>query len=131
MQCSFSLQFIFFSEQPFYGNYSTLDSHTNTNFSRACLLVKMASKTVIKPIYFKRFQSDFLIFSQNYPLNQYYRCQQFCHFSTAKIPSWYMAFIRKWYSTERAMPPLSICEIKLWGDSNCENIYGTRVIYDL
>ena len=28
--CSFSLQVIFFSEQPFYGNYSTLDSHTNT-----------------------------------------------------------------------------------------------------
>ena len=26
--CSFSLQFMFFSEQPFYGNYSTLDSHT-------------------------------------------------------------------------------------------------------
>ena len=30
MLCSFSLQLIFFSEQPFYGNYSTLDSHTNT-----------------------------------------------------------------------------------------------------
>ena len=28
--CSFSLQFIFFSEQPFFGNYLTLDSHTNT-----------------------------------------------------------------------------------------------------
>ena len=41
----------FFSEQPFYGNYSTLDSHTNTvNFSRVCLLVKMASKTVTKSI---------------------------------------------------------------------------------
>ena len=44
---------------------------------------------------FKRFQSDFLIFFQNYPLNQCYRDHQFCHFSTAKIPSWYMAFIRK------------------------------------
>ena len=33
--CSFSLQLIFFSEQPFYdyGNYSTLDSHTNTVIS--------------------------------------------------------------------------------------------------
>ena len=41
----FSLQFIFFSEQPFYGNYSTLDSHTNTNFARVCLLVKMASRS--------------------------------------------------------------------------------------
>ena len=27
---SFSLQLIFFSEKPFYGNYSTLDSHTST-----------------------------------------------------------------------------------------------------
>ena len=33
MLCSFSLQLIFFSEQPFYGNYSTLDSHTNTVIS--------------------------------------------------------------------------------------------------
>ena len=31
--CRFSLQFIFLSEQPFYGNYSTLDSHTNTVIS--------------------------------------------------------------------------------------------------
>ena len=30
-----ALQFIFFSEQPFYGNYSTLDSHTNTVISHA------------------------------------------------------------------------------------------------
>ena len=32
MFCSFSLQVIIFSEQSFYGNYSTLDSHTNTVF---------------------------------------------------------------------------------------------------
>ena len=32
---SFSLQFIFFSEEPFYGNYSTFDSHTNTAISHA------------------------------------------------------------------------------------------------
>ena len=32
MLCSFSLRLIFCSEQPFYGNYSTLDSHTNTVF---------------------------------------------------------------------------------------------------
>ena len=31
--CRFSLQLVFFSEQPFYGNYSTLDSHTNTVIS--------------------------------------------------------------------------------------------------
>ena len=52
MLCSFSLQFVFFSEQPFYGNYSTLDSHINTVISHTfvCLLVKMASKTVIRSI---------------------------------------------------------------------------------
>ena len=31
--CSFSLQLTFCSEQPFYGNYSTSDSHTNTVIS--------------------------------------------------------------------------------------------------
>ena len=31
--CSFSLQLIFISEQPFYGNYLTLHSHTNTVIS--------------------------------------------------------------------------------------------------
>ena len=31
--CTFNLQFTFFSEQPFYGNFSTLDSHTNTVIS--------------------------------------------------------------------------------------------------
>ena len=33
--CSFSLQFIFFSEQALYENYSTSDSHTNTVISHA------------------------------------------------------------------------------------------------
>ena len=42
-----------------------------------------------------------------------------------------------WHPSQRkSMLPLSICEIKIWGSSNCEsvtteNIYGTRVIYDL
>ena len=44
----------FFSEQPFYGNYSTLDSahitQTLYNFSRSCLPVKMASINVIRSI---------------------------------------------------------------------------------
>ena len=31
--CSFSLPVIFFSKQPFYGNHSTLDSHTSTVIS--------------------------------------------------------------------------------------------------
>ena len=50
VQFRFTIHF-FFSEQPFYGNYSTLDSHTNTNFSLGCLLVKMASKTVTRSVY--------------------------------------------------------------------------------
>ena len=40
-----------FSEQPFYGNYSKLDSqYKHCNFSRVCLLVKMASKTVTRSV---------------------------------------------------------------------------------
>ena len=40
-----------FSEQLFYGNYSKLDSqYKHCNFSRICLLVKMASKTVTRSI---------------------------------------------------------------------------------
>ena len=40
-----------FSEAMFYENYLTSDFHTNTVISsRVCLLVKMASKTVIRPI---------------------------------------------------------------------------------
>ena len=40
-----------FSEAMFYKNYLTSDFHTNTVISRrVCLLVKMASKTVIRPI---------------------------------------------------------------------------------
>ena len=33
--CSFSLQFIFFQNSRFYGNYSTSDSHTDTILSHA------------------------------------------------------------------------------------------------
>ena len=41
-----------FSEAMFYENYLTLDFHTNTVISRrVCLLVKMASKTVMRPIF--------------------------------------------------------------------------------
>ena len=85
---------------------------------------------------FKRFQSDFLIFFQNYPLNQYCRDHQFCHFSTAKIPSWYMAFIRKMVFQRKS----NASPINLWNKIlgqlklrvfTTENIYGTRVIYDL
>ena len=40
-----------FSEAMFYENYLTSDFHTNTAISRrVCLLVKMASKSVIRPI---------------------------------------------------------------------------------
>ena len=70
--CTFSLKFIFFSEQSFYGNYSTLDSHAYKycNFSRVCLLVKMASKTVTRSIVnslvsvSERIISVFLVYSK-------------------------------------------------------------------
>ena len=46
-----SFQFMNFSEAMFYKNYLTSDFHTNTAIARrVCLLVKMASKTVIRPI---------------------------------------------------------------------------------
>ena len=50
-----SFQFMNFSEAMvmFYENYLTSDFHTNTVISRrVCLLVKMASKTAIRPIVF-------------------------------------------------------------------------------
>ena len=84
----------------------------------------------------KRFQSDFLIFFQNYPLNQYYRDHQFCHFSAAKIPSWYMAFIQKViFQRNSNASPINLWK-KILGQFKLqvfttENIYGTRVIYDL
>ena len=53
----------FFSEELFYGNYSTLDSHTNTVISHAFfLLVKMASKTVTRSITTPSVSSIFGIF---------------------------------------------------------------------
>ena len=84
--------------------------------------MEMATNTMtflIRCYNFKRFKSEFWIFF----LNQYYSNHQFSHFSTAKIPSWYMAFI-----------------INLWNKIlgqfkqrvfTTENIYSTRVIYDL
>ena len=40
-----------FSEAMFFENYLTSDFHTNTVISRRiCLLVEMASKTVMRPI---------------------------------------------------------------------------------
>ena len=48
----FALLCIFFKNSRFCGNYWTPDSHTNTVIShaRGCLLVKVAFKTVIRPI---------------------------------------------------------------------------------
>ena len=46
--CSFSLQLIFFSEQPFCGNDLTLDSHTNTVISHTfAYLSRLDSHTYI------------------------------------------------------------------------------------
>ena len=50
-KCMESFQFMNFSEAMFYENYLTSDFHTNAVISPpVCLLVKMASKTVIRPI---------------------------------------------------------------------------------
>ena len=84
----------------------------------------------------KDFNLIFNIFFQNYRLNQYYRNHQFCHFSTAKIPSWYMAFIRKMVFQRKS----NASPINLWNKIlgqlklrvfKTENIYSTRAIYDL
>ena len=60
--CSFSLRLIFFSEKPFYGNYSTLAvsfSYKCCNFSHVCLLVKMAWQTVTRSIrHCRKYSSD-------------------------------------------------------------------------
>ena len=78
----------------------------------------------------------FNIFFQNYPLNQYYRDFQFYHLSTAEISYWYMAFIRKIVFQRKS----NASHINLWNKIfgqfklrvfTTENIYGTRVIYDL
>ena len=45
-----SFQFMNFSEAMLYENYLTSDFQTNCYFKPVCLLVKMASKTVIGPI---------------------------------------------------------------------------------
>ena len=69
---------------------------------------------------FKRFQSDFLIFFQNYPLTECYRDHQFCQFQRRKsLPGTWLS-LGKWYSRERAMLSLSICEIKFCCNANCK-----------
>ena len=51
-----------FSEAMFYENCLTSDFHTNTVISRrVCLLVKMASKTVIRPIAKFTFSRDVFV----------------------------------------------------------------------
>ena len=70
------------------------------------------------------------------PLIEYYRDHQFCHFSTRKsLPGTWFS-LEKWYSRERAILHLSICEIIFWSKLKlrvftAENIYCSRVIYDL
>ena len=54
MLCSFSVQFIFFSEQRFYGKlFDIRFSYKHCNFSGFCPLVKMASKNVTRSIQIK------------------------------------------------------------------------------
>ena len=64
MLCSFSLQLIFFSEQPFYGNYSTLDSHTNTVISHR-LPTRQDGVENRDKVYFKLTETDLVLFDSN------------------------------------------------------------------
>ena len=80
MLCSFSLQLIFCSEQPFHGNYLTLDSHTNT--------VIMASKTVTRSIVFS--YSEMIPVSFSFILS-------FCYVMSLYL-SYYYKFLQKLFS---------------------------------
>ena len=64
MLCSFSLRLIFFSEQPFYGNYSTLDSHTNTVISHR-LTTRQDGVEKRDKVYFKLTETDLVLFDSN------------------------------------------------------------------
>ena len=74
---------------------SWMETETNT------MTFLISNNFMILPLYLnvltisKDFNLIFNIFFQNYRLNQYYRNHQFRHFSTAKIPSWYMAYTKK------------------------------------
>ena len=99
---------------------SWMEMETNT------MIFLILNNFMILPLYLnvvtisKDFNLIFFIFFQNYSLNQYYRDHQFCHFSTAKIPSWYMAFIRKMvFQRKSNASPINL-KIKFWGNSNCE-----------
>ena len=115
---------------------SWMETETNT------MTFLISNNFMILPLYLnvltisKDFNLIFNIFFQNYRLNQYYRNHQFCHFSTAKIPSWYMAFIRKMVFQRKS----NASPINLWNKIlgqfklrvfTTENIYGTLVIYGL
>ena len=81
---------------------------------------------------FKRFQSEFLIIFQNHPLKQFYRDYQFCHFSTAKNPSWYMAFVLQMLFQRKSNPSSFNLWNKILGQFKrqvlrTENINGTCV----
>ena len=70
--CFVALVLIFFSEQPFYGNYSTLDSHTNTVISHT---FAYSSRWRRKPWQGLSIRFVYLFF---YALNQ---CRKNLHFS--------------------------------------------------
>ena len=71
-----SFQFMNFSDAIFYENYFTSDFHANTVISTepVCLLVKMASKTVIRPIFLFSATyyatADIPLISENYPTQE-------------------------------------------------------------
>ena len=136
--------FFFLQFSPSRGLQTTLASWTETETNTMTSLI--LNNCMIPPFYLnvvtisKYFNLIFLYFNfQNYPVNpvnQYYLDHQFCHFSTAKILSWCMAAIRKMVFKRKSNAfPINLWnkilrQLKLRGFT-AENIYGTRMIYDL
>ena len=65
---------------------------------------------------FKRFHSEFYIFFLNHPLKQFHCDYQFCHFSMAKDPSWYMAFVVQMLFQTKSNPSFNLWKFE--GNSN-------------
>ena len=60
------LQFIFFPEQPFYGYYWTLDSHTNTVISHAFAYLSRWRRKPLQGLLFRSRTAEFCKLIINY-----------------------------------------------------------------
>ena len=107
MLCSFSLQKIFFSEQPFYGNYSTLDSHTNTVISHAFAYSSRWRRKPRQGLYHNHALSSSRSNSNIKPRNEYKREQEVRFFKLQRLSR-----ILK-YHNHALSTKYSICNIQL------------------